>query len=148
MKLTPRPLNRGYTPAGPPQAYKTYAARLIHRPASCAEVECPRARNGWRTVLDVGTVKGQKTANYIRLHSGRRFTYTQAGTVVTFTFAAGQRCFGAHQVPAEQDPILKIRGGDWRGDPDRRAPQTLSVRSWLDDFGANQISLAELQKRG
>jgi len=147
MRIVPRPLNRP-TPKAPPQAYKTYAAKLFHRPASCAEVDCPRMRNGWRTVLDVSTVKGQKNANYIRLHSGRRFAFVQAGPVVTFTFPAGQRCFGSHTVPEDRSPLLKIRGGDWRGDPDRRTPQTVSVRSWLDDFGAHQLTLSELQKRG
>lgn len=139
-------------PKGPPEAYKTYQLlqpeRTHTKPATCQQVECQRMRNGWRSVMDTSTVVGRKQANWIRLKSGRAFTYVQQGPVVTFTFAAGQRCFEKHRVPLYRDPILRVAGGDWRGNPRGTSTQVLSARSWTDNFGEHQARLSEAQQRG
>lgn len=139
-------------PRAGPEAYKTYQLlqpTVSHfRPATCAEVDCHRAKHGWRTVLDVSTVKGRDTANWIRLKSGRAFTYTEKGPVVTFTFAAGQRCFGKHKVSLQREPLLRVVGGDWRGNPRGTTALQLRPRAWVDHFGEHQLNIAEAHKRG
>jgi hypothetical protein len=98
-------------------------------------------------VVDTSTSVGRKQANYIRLHSGRSFTFTQAGSIVTFTFAASQNCFSQHQVPLERDPIYRIKGGDWRGNPCRVPTIPLRGDAWVDDFGENQEKVKERIER-
>ena len=139
-------------PQGPPGAYKTYQVlqpRSTHtRPATCQEVSCPNYAHGWRTIVDVSTELGRRQANYIRLHSGRSFTYTEAGTMVTFMFAMGQKCFAEHRVSLERNPIYRIKGGDWRGNPLGIRPVNLRGDSWVDDFGENQIKVKERVEKG
>lgn len=140
-------------PKLPAAAYKTYQAikpRKTHfRPATCAEVDCPNRARGWRTVVDVTTALGQKQANYIRLHSGRHFTAEQVGDdLVTFTFAPGQTCFSAHRVDLEREPIFRIKGGDFRGNPLGTPTVTLRPQDWLDNFGEHQELLAARQQKG
>jgi hypothetical protein len=98
--------------------------------------------------MDLTTVDGVKQANWIRMKSGRAFTYTQHGPIVTFSFPAGQRCFEAHRVPLHREPVLRVVGGDWRGNPRETATQTLSPRSWVDNFGEHQLRLRDTQQRG
>src|SRR6476620_8795741 len=90
-------------PAMGPEAYKTYEIRsplaTHYRDATCAEVDCEASAYGWRTTVDVGTELGRKQANYIRLLSARSFTVVENGTLVSFTFPAGQACFVEHKVP-------------------------------------------------
>jgi hypothetical protein len=141
-------------PAGKPgpEAYKTYqllTPRDTHfRAGTCAEVDCPRMRNGWRSVFDLTTTDGVKQANWVRMKSGRAYTYTQAGPVVTFTFPAGQRCFGRHTVALEREPFLRIAGGDYRGNPRRVETVALRPRSWVDNFGEHLLTLSDASKRG
>lgn len=142
-----RPLNRLAPQAGP-EAYKTYQIRPYVRPASCGEVECARQRNGWRSVMDLSTVAGVKQANWIAQHSGRAYTHEVIGTLVTFTFAAGQTCFERHQVIADREPLARIVDGDWRGNPRGTGAQVLGTRSWIDSFGEHQLKIAEAHKRG
>jgi hypothetical protein len=141
-------IGRLIQPQAGPEAYKTYQMKPFTRPATCAEVQCPRQRNGWRSVMDTSTVQGRQQANWIRLHSGRAFTFTQQGPVVTFTFAAGQRCFGKHVVVAERDPLCRIVGGDFRGNPRGDAARVLRPADWVDNFGEHQLTLSEAHKRG
>lgn len=135
-----------------PESYTTYQVlqpKTSHfRPATCAEVSCQRARNGWRSVMDVSTVDGRKQANWIRLKSGRTFTFAQAGHVVTFTFAAGQRCFEKHTVWLQREPLLRVAGGDWRGNPRRTPTVALKPQDWIDHFGEHQLALSDEQKKG
>lgn len=135
-----------------PEAFKTYQVfqpeKTHTRAATCAEVECPRAANGWRTVLDTSTVQGREQAGWIRMKSGRAFTYVEAGPVVTFTFAAGQRCFGKHRVSLQREPILRVAGGDWRGNPRGEPVRVLKPRDWVDDFGAHQARLSDERQKG
>jgi hypothetical protein len=135
-------------PQAGPEAYKTYQVVPHLQTATCAEVGCERQRNGWRSRADVSTVDGQKIANWIRLKSGRRFTHTQAGPVVVFTFPAGQTCFARHKKPVERAPLLRVVGGDWRGNPTGMPTRELRPADWIDDFGTHQLSLAEAHKRG
>ena len=141
-------------PQGPAQAYKTYQIlqpRKTHfRPATCQEVDCPNFEYGWQTTVDVGTELGRKQANYIRLHSGRSFTYDhrKGGTLVTFVFASGQKCFAEHRVSLYREPIYRIKGGDWRGNPRKVPAIPLRGSAWVDDFGENQIKVKERIERG
>lgn len=135
-----------------PQSYKTYTLlrpRDTHtRRAVCGEVECRAMANGWRTVVDVATELGAKQANYIRLHSGRSFTFTQTGTIVTFEFPPGQICFSEHRVQLERESLFRIRDGDWRGNPRETAVARVGQQAWLDNFGEQQEKLADQAKRG
>lgn len=135
-------------PKAGPEAYKTYQVQQHFRPATCAEVHCHRAAHGWRSVMDTSTVDGRNKANWIRMKSGRAFTFVENGPIVTFTFAAGQRCFEKHQAPVQRMPLLRVVGGDWRGNPRGVATQTFRPRDWIDNFGEHQLSLLEAQKRG
>lgn len=138
-------------PQGPPQAYKTYALfqpKKTHtRVATCQEVECTAYANGWKTIVDTSTKLGQKQANYIRLHSGRSFLFTQEGTLVTFTFRSHQTCFREHRVSLQREPIFKIKGGDWRGNPLSVPTHIVKPQSWVDDFGENQQNVARRIER-
>lgn len=145
-------LFRPVPPKAGPEAYKTYELlqpRQTHtRKATCAEVDCPRRNVGWRTVLDVSTVAGARQAEWIRLRSGRKWTHTQTGTVVTFTFAAGQTCFAEHRVTLNREPLLRVAGGDWRGNPRGTPARVMKPADWVDDFASHQATLAEAHKRG
>lgn len=140
-------------PAGPAQAYKTYRVaqplRTHWRPATCAEVDCEHHAYGWRTLADIDTDDGVRRARYIVDHAGRAYTWSQAGSVVTFTFAPGQQCFAEHHVPLERDPLFLVRGGDWRGNPGR-VPTIKHTRAddWVDDFATHQINVAQQLERG
>lgn len=136
-------------PKMPVHAYQTYG---ITRPpgthsrrATCAEVDCVASARGWSTKVDVSTDLGRRQANYIRLASGRSYTHSQKGTVVTFMFAAGQRCFAEHRVNVERPSLFLKRGGDWRAGWD--AVQMRDV-DWVDDFANHQQDIAERIERG
>jgi hypothetical protein len=138
------------TPNGPVQAYKTYAVTSPlgshFREATCAEVDCDASGYGWVTVIDVATDLGRQQAGYIRNHSGRSFTVTEVGTLVTFTFPAGQKCFQTHRVALDREPICSVRGGDWRAvtSPAR----VLRTDDWIDDFANHQDRLKTRIERG
>lgn len=139
-------------PIGPADAYKTYALAAPisthRRPASCVEVECDAWRHGWISLIDVSTDIGVQQANYIRLHSGRSFTASEVGTLVTFTFPSGQTCFGEHTVLLEREPIYSVRDGDWRGNPTGRTRRHVRADDWVDDFANHQQQLADRLERG
>jgi hypothetical protein len=145
-------INRSVQPLGPAQVYQTY--QLLQPTAShkrrvtCEQAGCQRQRNGWRSVMDTSTVVGRNQANWVRMHSGRSFTYVQAGPVVTFTFAAGQRCFEKHYGLLGRDPVCRVVGGDWRGNPRGTAARVLRPADWVDNFGEHQLTLSEAHKRG
>lgn len=145
-------LNRSIMPKMSPAAYKTYALlrpKATHtRVALCKEVDCRAMANGWKTIVDVSTPLGQRQANYIRLHSGRAFTVTEDGTLVTFVFAPGQKCFAEHRVMLEREPLFRIKDGDFRGNPRGTPVLKLSPIAWRDNFGEHQDSIAEQHKRG
>lgn len=139
--------------AAPVQAYRTWslvrpAGREFFRDATCEEVACLRQRNGWRTVLDLTTRQGLKTAEWITRSSGRRFTKEQAGQVVTFTFERGQCCFEKHQLARERDPIFIVRDGDHRGNPTGRRRVHTRGADWRNDMQENLSRVAEDRQRG
>jgi hypothetical protein len=145
-------LHRSIMPKMGASAYKTYALmrpRATHtRVALCAEVDCRAMANGWKTIVDVSTELGRRQANYIRLHSGRSFTATEDGTLVTFVFPAGQKCFAEHRVLLEREPLFRIKDGDFRGNPRGTPVLKLSPIAWRDNFGEHQEKLADKQKEG
>lgn len=165
--LPRRPLFRP-DPAGPPQLYKTYhLARPLRfengrpgpgshwREATCQEVDCENYRLGWTTVIDVsrrarGTIPaGATQANYIRLHSKRRFTMTQAGDMVTFVFPPGQKCFVPHLAPVGREPVFVMVDGDWRGNPLRTKPVVFGGhRQFIDDMGERLQRVRDQHQKG
>lgn len=139
-------------PQGRADQYKTYevAAPLeTHwRKATCAEVECDAHLRGWATAIDVSTDLGKTQANYIRLHSGRKYTVTEVGTIVTFTFPSGQQCFRPHRVPLDRPGIFIVRSGDWRGNPDGFVRRHSNAEDWVNDFSEHQDKLKTTIERG
>jgi hypothetical protein len=133
-----------------PMAYKTYglvAPVATHfRNGTCQEVECEAYQNGWTSIFDIATELGRKQAYYVRMHSGRSFTISELGTLITFAFPPGQQCFAEHKVKLDRDPRFFTYHGDWRGrfsDPVTRTPS-----DWLDDFANHQDKLKTAIGRG
>lgn len=140
-------------PAGRPQDYKTYTVSSpisTHtRPARCEEVECDAHANGWVSSIDVSTDLGQRQAVYIRLHSGRHVSsIEETGTIVKFTFPAGQQCFADHRVSLERPALYLVRGGDWRGNPLNVPTTQRTASEWVDDFATHQQRVADAVKKG
>ncbi len=162
-------------PKGPASAYKTYQFLMpkdTHtRAATCAEIRTPcdallsgsRALNtgvfcqemhcgphmhGWSTTCDVSTPLGQKQATYIRMHSGRAFTSVKNGDMLTFRFPSGQTCFSEHRVTLEREPLYRVKGGDFRGNPLGTPTVRRNGRDWLEDLVENRMKIADLLKKG
>ena len=140
-------------PVAPVQAYRTWslvrpANREFFRDATCEEVNCLRFRNGWRTVLDLTTAQGLRTADWITRSSGRKYTLQQAEQTATFTFERGQRCFEKHKLARERDPIFVVRDGDHRGNPTGRRRVHKYGVDWRDDMQENLSRVAEDRRRG
>jgi hypothetical protein len=137
-------------PKMPVTAYKTYAVRVPRathtRAATCEEYGCLHRQRGWVTTVDVSTELGRRQAGYIERGSGRKYRRTDEGTILTYTFPAGQNCFADHRVQ-NRPGIYVIKDGDHRGNPTGRKV-TLSERAWVDDFGEHQDKLAAEQERG
>ena len=139
-------------PQLPSTAYKTYqiaAPRATHyRKATCEEAECPQYRNGWITRIDEVTDLGAQQAHYIRKQSGRQFKEERSPVgLTTFTFAAGQPCFKAHEVPLEREPLFVVKNGDFRqytGTP----YQHKRPGDWVDDFANHQDKIKTAIERG
>lgn len=115
---------------------------------SCTEMHCSAHAHGWRTLVDVGTDLGERQAAYIGKHAGRRFVLEVDGPLHTYTFPAGQQCFGAHLLPLERDPILIVRDGDWRGNPTGHSRTHTRPADWIEDFAEHQSGLADEIKKG
>lgn len=130
-------------PVGAVKTYTVAAPLATHfRPATCEEVDCAHWRDGWRTVVDESTDLGAAQAAYIRGQSGRRFVEHREGAAAVFVFEPGQRCFAAHQLPLERDPLLIVRMGDWRGYGPARVHRR--PEDWVDDM---QVSLDKVRDR-
>ncbi len=151
-----RPLNRPWEADGDfpgPEAFKTYqiaAPSTTHRRrATCAEVDCAKRRTGYRAQFDVSTVAGRANAHLVEsLKTQRMFGRKVEGSLVTYTFPAGQDCLDVHTVPLEREPFYVVRGGDHRGDPRRTATRKLSVADWTDDFANHQAGIADRIAQG
>lgn len=102
--------------------------------------------SGWITNVDISTELGRKQSYYIRVHSGRHFTMSQAGSMQTFEFPAGERCFRGHTVSLDRPALYLKQAGDWRerfGTAQRMKPA-----DWVDDFAEHQDNLTTKIKRG
>lgn len=107
--------------------------------------------NGWKTAVDERTDLGQGQAYFIREQSGRQFTEERTPVGMTvFTFPAGQACFRAstHTAPMDRPPIFVVRGGDWRGNPQRRSRVHTRPELWVEDCAENLDKVTERIKRG
>jgi hypothetical protein len=139
-------------PKLPAHAMRTYALdqplATHYRVASCAEVECPAWAHGWRMGYDLTDPAKVEAANLIRNKSGRAFTFEVVGTVVTFTFPPGQQCFRVHRVPLEREPLMVVRGGDWRGNPRRERHVHTSAESFVDEWATDLDKLNTERERG
>lgn len=147
-----RPISR-IKPKAPAQFFKTYTiaspVETHYRDASCKEVECQHYLKGWVTALDISTVNGASTANWIRMHSGRAFTYTQTGLVVKFVFPPGQRCFIQHKVSLQRPEFFIVQGGDWRGNPmSIEEYRHKTAENWVEDCALHQDKIATAHQRG
>lgn len=139
-------------PALPVSAYQTYQisapVATHHRIATCAEVDCPRLRQGWETVLDERTADGARRAHYIRKLSSKTFRERPDPSGLTvFTFSAGQDCFARHHIQLEREPIYVVRGGDWRAHLGQRRVHT-RPEHWVEDFATNQDKISALVRKG
>lgn len=137
-------------PKGPVQAYRTYGIRMpkiTHwRALSCEDIECEHWQRGWITRVDVSTELGVRQARYIETRCGRRFTKVFHGTVIEFTFGAGQKCFREHREPNGRPALYVVRDGDWRAASE---PVTmLGVNEWTDRFRAATENLAAWMRKG
>lgn len=142
-------------PALGAESMKTYQLsapiQTHHRPATCAEVDCPNHSYGWKTVVDTGTDLGQRQAAFIKEDTTRRHTSYREGDagVVVFIFEAGQTCFDQHTIPLEREPTYLVKDGDWRGNPRGTRPLVHdSADNWVDDFATHQQRIRERQQRG
>ena len=141
-------------PVAGPAAFRTYqfvAPVSTHwAPATCAEVDCPDYLLGWRTVVDESKELGERQAHFIRHDAERRHVEArQPDGLTTFTFEAGQRCYGGqHQRRLDRAERFFIRGGDHRGNPAGIRPAEVSAQSWVDDFGEHQDRLTAAIERG
>ncbi len=142
-------------PAMPPQMYKTHTILqplTTHwRRATCAEVECPRYLNGWKSVLDMTSQDHANAALWIRSMSGLRFIEEATGPhEITFRFPSGQMCARAdrHRLPVGRPPILAVRDGDFRGNPSGFKHVFGKAEDWRDDLGEHLDTLRDQRARG
>lgn len=131
-----------------PTAYRTFEVRsplATHfRDATCAEMECQHHLNGWVSNIDISTTQGLTWARAISA-SGRKYTWTKLGDVVTFRFPAGQDCFQApHKVPTGRPEIYVVRDGDWRGNPTGRVHRERQPLLFVEQF---EEGLAHIRKK-
>ena len=138
-------------PLLPASAYKTYSivAPLAthHRPATCAEVDCPNYLNGWQVRVEGLPPELLCDA---RAHGRHREVRVAEGET-WLVYEAGQPCFKAseHRTRLDQPELFLVRGGDHRGNP-RRTPTRRHTRPehWVEDFAEHQQGLADVAERG
>lgn len=143
-------------PLLPAHEMKTFEIRqpiATHfREATCQEVECKGFREDMRVEFDLTIPQQVHDANWLRNKSGLRFTYVQTGTKVLFIVPSGQRCLASmvrpHRVPLERDPLMIVRGGDWRGNPRREGMRHTSPESFVDHWASDLDRLATEREKG
>lgn len=151
-----RPTNRPWEadPNFPgPEAFKTYQvaspSSTHRRKATCAEVECVKRARGYRAQFDVSTATGRANAHMVEGLKGRRMWSRRVdGSLVTYTFPAGQDCLDVHTVPLERAPLFIVKGGDHRGDPRQVGRRQLRQADFVDDWATHQDNLANRVSRG
>ncbi len=93
-------------------------------------------------------------ANWLRNHSGLRFTYMmlEKERKVRFVIPSGQSCLESrlrpHRVPLERDPFMFIKSGDFRGNPDGYRAQEHNAESFVDQWSTDLDKLKTVQERG
>lgn len=126
--------------------------RTHFRLATCTEVSCPASAHGWKMGFDLSDPEKRAAARWIRDHSGRTYTHELIGEGqhqrIVFTFAAGQRCFDKHHVPLEREPFYVVRGGDFRGNPERMRRRHGSADSFVDEWANDLDKLHTIHERG
>lgn len=148
-----RPVNR-VTPKLGAEHMQTFAieapAATHWRRATCEEVGCRAAENGWRMQLDLTTDLGLAQARYIKHSSGRRYEVAeQRDGLVTLIFPGGQECFQAHQVRTGRPEKYLVKGGDFRGNPrGQQARVHTKPEFWVEEFQENSARLNQLAERG
>lgn len=126
-----------------PEQMTTYAldapSHTHWRRASCAEVDCPNRKTGWRVKLQG---LDEKMLAFIK-SCGKRYHKLEIDATTTYlVFEPGQECFagdaGKHQVPVGRPFLYLVKGGDWRGNP-LNVPTRVhtSADSWVDDFSTH-----------
>jgi hypothetical protein len=139
-------------PLLPASAYKTYSIvaplSTHHRPATCAEVDCPPYLNGWRVRVETLTPEDL----HLVKNAGRKWVERRVAEGETWlVFEAGQPCFKAseHRTRLDRPELFIVRDGDHRGNP-RRTPVRQHVRpgDWVEDFAEHQQGLADAHQEG
>lgn len=137
-----------------PQAMQTFQivapTRTHTREATCEEVECGAYLRGWRMQIDLNTELGQRQARYIKHSSGRSYTVeSQREGLVTLLFQPSQPCFATHRVKLEREPLYRVKGGDYRGNP-LGTPTRVHTKPehWVEEFAENQDRLKTQIERG
>lgn len=133
-------------------AYKTYSivapVSTHHRPATCAETDCPDYLNGWRVrveglppeMLHAAKTSGRK---YVEVHIAAGETWLH--------YEAGQPCFraGEHRTRLDKPELYIVRDGDHRGNPrGTKARMHQRPELWVEDFGEHQQTIADEIAKG
>ncbi len=142
-------------PIAGPEYYNSYRvsapSRTHRRRATCEEYECAGYLYGFVTTVDLSTELGQRQYHFLT-HDKKRKYHEQRVTLnlVKFIYGPGNICMNwdSHTVPIDRPPRLIVMGGDWRGNPRGTYRVHDRIEHWCEDFGENQIKLAEIHKRG
>lgn len=146
-------------PLLPAHAMKTFEIRqplATHfRVATCAEANCKWYAEGRIVGFDLTDPAKVAAANELAricVDSGLRYQAKTVGTTAQFTFPAKQRCLTSytrpHRIPLERDPLMIVRGGDWRGNPRREGMRHTSPESFVDHWATDLDKLNTEQERG
>lgn len=119
-----------------------------YRRATCAEVECAAHAGGWVMGFDLTDPDKAAAARWIRDRSGRTFSAVVADGKVTLTFPAGQSCFAKHRVPLGREPFYVVRGGDFRGNPERYRVVHRDADTFVDQWDTDLDKLNTIRERG
>lgn len=148
-----RPLNRP-DPVAPVQAYRTYqivAPQETHwRPATCAEVDCPNWRNGFKVPVPAGE-EGDKRAHLIKT-SGKPYRVEPGEDGIRWAvFPEGTACFSepTHRVQYRPERYI-VRPGDWRGNPGGRGAVREHTRpaDWVEDVALHTAKVFDELRKG
>lgn len=124
------------------RAYTIKAPLSTHfRSATCAEVDCPNYRQGWKVRTDGLSQQMLHTA----MNSGRKFSWLHVSEQENWlVFEAGQPCFESqrHRKRLEREELFVVRDG--RSTPVRHTRPEL----WMEDLHEHTDKLAEARKEG
>lgn len=136
-----------------PAQYKTYGVTsplTSHwRRATCEEFGCQAFLNGWESIVDISSDLGRAQCEYLLKDKERSPRVEKVGeTSYKFIYGPGFRCFKSdeHRVKNGRPALLLVKGGDWRGNPNR-VPTVVhkTWEDWADDFATHQDKLARAQ---